>query len=215
MIRSETVWRVQRTHKSTGCLNVYKGDFRWQHNVQQVSKHVKESKNTGCPAVLKITIQRYFSLPKHKDPLPEVIEFPALCELLYLHNHLLDSAAVKKFRPLSNLTQNRLIELFELGHTAATARQMLQMELELQSNEDYAEACMDCSKLPSLSVVNHLLNNEFRKIYGSRRESDIDREVEKYISSYNQQPFCKAAFSKVKNSLAIAVVTPIMKYRFT
>ncbi|KAF8791106.1 hypothetical protein HNY73_006030 [Argiope bruennichi] len=66
------------------------------HNVHQVSKHVKESKNTGCPAVLKITIQRYFSLPKHKDPLPEVIEFPALCELLYLHNHLLDSAAVKK-----------------------------------------------------------------------------------------------------------------------
>ncbi|XP_055930920.1 uncharacterized protein LOC129961112 [Argiope bruennichi] len=80
------------------------------HNVHQVSKHVKESKNTGCPAVLKITIQRYFSLPKHKDPLPEVIEFPALCELLYLHNHLLDSAAVKKFRPLSNLTQKRLIE---------------------------------------------------------------------------------------------------------
>ncbi|XP_055924542.1 uncharacterized protein LOC129956633 [Argiope bruennichi] len=209
--RSETVWRVQRTHKSTGRLNVYKGDFRCQHNVQQVSKHVKESKNTGCPAVLKITIQRYFSLPKHKDSLPEVIEFPALCELLYLHNHLLDSTAVKKFRPLSNLTQKRLIELFELGHTAATARQMLQMELELQSNEDYVEACMDSSKLPSLSVVNHLLNNEFRKIYGSRRESDIDREVEKYISSYNQQPFCKAAFSKVKNSLAIAVVTLIMK----
>ncbi|KAF8791791.1 hypothetical protein HNY73_003472 [Argiope bruennichi] len=37
------------THKSTGRLNVYKGDFRCQHNVQQVSKHVKESKNTGCP----------------------------------------------------------------------------------------------------------------------------------------------------------------------
>ncbi|KAF8794470.1 hypothetical protein HNY73_002449 [Argiope bruennichi] len=33
--RSETVWRVQRTHKSTGRLNVYKGDFRCQHNVQQ------------------------------------------------------------------------------------------------------------------------------------------------------------------------------------
>ncbi|XP_055927720.1 uncharacterized protein LOC129958980 [Argiope bruennichi] len=172
---------------------------------------MKESKNTGCPAVLKITIQRYFSLPKYKELLPKVIEFPALCEFLYSHNHLLDSAAVKKFRPLSKLTRKCLIELFELGHTAATARPMLQMELELQSKEDYEEACMDSSKLPSLSVINHLLNNEFRKIYGSRKESNIIREIEKYISSHNQQPFCKTAFSKEKNSLVIAVVILIMK----
>ncbi|KAF8785808.1 hypothetical protein HNY73_011313 [Argiope bruennichi] len=57
------------------------------------------------------------------------LEFPALYEPLYSHNHLLDS-------------------LFELGHIEVTARQMLQMELELQSDEDYEEAYMDSSKLP-------------------------------------------------------------------
>ncbi|XP_055928799.1 uncharacterized protein LOC129959922 [Argiope bruennichi] len=114
-----------------------------------VSKHMKESKSTGFSAVLKITIQRYFSLPKHKEPLPDVVECPALCELSYSHTHLLDNIAVKNFKPLSKLTQKHLIELFELGHTAASARQMLQMELELQNNEDYEEACMDSSKLPA------------------------------------------------------------------
>ncbi|KAF8785809.1 hypothetical protein HNY73_011313 [Argiope bruennichi] len=33
-------------------------------------------------------------------------------------------------------------------HIEVTARQMLQMELELQSDEDYEEAYMDSSKLP-------------------------------------------------------------------
>ena len=56
---SKITWRVKRTHPETdGRFNVFKIDMRCQHSTDRRVKGVGHSKNTDCPATLRVVVKR-------------------------------------------------------------------------------------------------------------------------------------------------------------
>lgn len=96
-----------------------------------------------------------------------------------MHNHSSASTAVLTFHDISESTRERLLHLFQTGHTAATAHHVLQTELLLENSDNYDLLSADASILPSLSVIQHLFNGAFLNIYGAKQGSNVINDLKK------------------------------------
>ncbi|CAG8796506.1 1004_t:CDS:2 [Gigaspora margarita] len=85
---------------------------------------------TGCKAILNLRMKKK---PKKFD-----FEDTYLVEinLRFIHNHVPNSASLLSFRPVELNAQKRYIELFNMGHSAATTRYLYGDELHLSASND-------------------------------------------------------------------------------
>lgn len=126
---TKTTWRLLRTYPSCGKVNVYKVQYRFQHNTDQRfrQKGRRESKNTDCPAQLHLVVKRSIRKSRAKCPDKNATDFPAIITFRHSHNHSVDSAAFLRHRDLSDETRKRLLDLFRQGHSPSSAIQALQV----------------------------------------------------------------------------------------
>lgn len=138
-------------------------------------------------------------------------EFLCKISLYNKHNHAINSAAALKFRPLSDSVKEKLKHLFFCGHTASSASRALDMEYQLNMSEEYDILVADSSLFPSVSVIQHLFNREFCKLYGSKSGKDMLANLQLFCEDYNKSTTGKAAVLKDGGNLAVAICTPIMQ----
>lgn len=137
--------------------------------------------------------------------------FPCIIDLHRWHNHASNSAAVLTFRDMSASTREKLLHLFQTGHTAATARHALQTELLLDSSDNYDRLSADSSILPSLSTIQHLFNETFLNVYGVKKGYDVISDLKNLITNYCDTTKGKAALQVIESNVVIAICTPIMQ----
>ncbi|XP_035227952.1 uncharacterized protein LOC118200132 [Stegodyphus dumicola] len=205
---SNVVWRTARTFKCAGKYSIFRTDFRCQHNTdsRRRIKNVKISKNTNCQATLKIIVQSYLD-----NPDKTVKEFSCVIELHNVHNDAVDSAAALRFRDLSESTKEELKRLFRQGHTAASARWSLDMAFQINDAENYDRLVADASIFPSVSVIQHLFNNEFASLYGAKHGKDVISDLKAFCNNYSIVSAGKVSMKTVNNNIAVAICTPIMQ----
>ncbi|XP_053275634.1 uncharacterized protein si:dkey-75a21.2 [Pleuronectes platessa] len=89
-LRSMAVtWRVAHTRPTTGCRILFKADYRCQYNTQPRDKLTRATKNTDCPAKLKVTLVRAEASrgQRSRNTDPHIPEYPTLVHISNIHNH--------------------------------------------------------------------------------------------------------------------------------
>lgn len=109
------------------------------------------NRNTDCLAVmnLKLECRNTFT------------NYPLEVNLIFKHNHVINSAESLSFRRVHEKTHAKYMQLFYDGHSPATALYTYQDELHISilSNEELIETLADCSLNPDYNYVKNLFNH--------------------------------------------------------
>lgn len=164
--------QLLRCQRNTGCRNTYD---------PLVSKRTR---NTDCPSSISITLRKvhkyYRGKDKTKAPDPEM---PCEIKLIPCHNHSVLSADTSRFRPVCDDTKQKLINLFESGHSPATALECIKMDIQFKF-DNFNEVLADRSLCPGYMYCYHLYKSLFKKKYDPLQ---VSREaLEKKVEEYNR-----------------------------
>ncbi|XP_069565603.1 uncharacterized protein [Brachyistius frenatus] len=84
-------WRVAYTRPRKGQRIIFKADYRCQYNTKprKISKPGRLSKNTDCPAKLKVTLVRteVSRGQQSRSTDPHIPDYPTLVDISNIHNH--------------------------------------------------------------------------------------------------------------------------------
>jgi len=81
-------------------------------------------------------------------------DWPAVVVFRSSHNHSTTSAAVLKYRDMSDSSRQRLSSLFRQGHTPSSALHCLKTDLLIAHGDEYYKYAADGHYVPSVSVVS-------------------------------------------------------------
>ncbi|XP_071490825.1 uncharacterized protein [Diadema antillarum] len=163
---SKTTWRVMRTCPMAGKYVLSKKIYRCHHGQQRKAKEgtTRHSKDTGCCAKLTISVRR--SVPssgrksRNSDPHLEVL--PTLVTISWEHNHAISIPAALKFRDVSADTCHKLEDLYRRGHSPASALNVLELDLQDESPEEYILNSADRALCPDLKFCYRLYYKIFQ-----------------------------------------------------
>nr|XP_054753693.1 uncharacterized protein LOC129259425 [Lytechinus pictus] len=215
---SKTTWRVMRTCPSAGRYVLAKKIYRCHHGQQRKAKEgtSRHSKDTGCCAKLTISIRRadITSGRKSRNSDPHLATHPTLVSLKWVHNHAISIPAALKFRDVNAETCEKLAELYRSGHSPAGALNLLEMEMQDESPDDFIIKSADRSLCPDLKFCYRLYYKIFQRAYGSSDGADMIASVEeKVIAKYNAEAgmTCAKMERTSNEDLIIAICTPLMQ----
>ncbi|CAL1272262.1 unnamed protein product [Larinioides sclopetarius] len=222
-IKSNTTMRVRATCPKTGKVNTFKIYLRCLHQGRaeksekserrQKSKSISPIKrNTNCPAGMIVAIRRHikYSRSKMRDPVDPV--HPCEIQIRFVHNHPTNSADSLRFRPVSKEAEERLISLYQIGHSPASALEMLKIDLQIKHGSSYSQIISDRYHCPDKSFCYRLYYKHFGKDYAASSKKDVINLLNSKILDYNSDMGQVCLCMGVSGTdYAIAVCTPLMK----
>lgn len=200
---------------------VFKREYRCHHNTmprkctdENVVKGMRSknfiSKNTNCPAFIRITIKQK-SMKRSSDILLK--KYP--CEIVVSHNHnhpIKCANAVRRRRPCQAIHQ-KFKDLLQRGLSPLAALQCHKLDLELEYGEDVYQVSSDRSLCPSNFWVYKLAKKLCVKEYGPQTGEEMIESLKKYCDKFNEE--CNSEcikFDKVDGEhLVVVICTPLMK----
>ncbi|XP_022109708.1 uncharacterized protein LOC110989545 [Acanthaster planci] len=243
-------WRTARTYPNRGSRTLCRLEKRCQHMTCPRSKSAdlrKGSKNTNCPAVLIVIVRRTeFKRHNGKERMcrsedHHLPKWPMTVVLKHDHNHPLKAANMLRHRDVSKDVRKKLIKLFRAGHSATSALNMHQYDLQIEHGDDYVFLSGDRHHNPDLNFTWRLYNQIFGKAktnqgerpkhlpvpgeiideaVGKRRDKrtftinsnpEMVAMLQEKIDKYNLENGDCVRWKVESNHLVMAIVTPLMK----
>ena len=177
----------QHKRKKLTLKQQQKASLAKSKNSKKVLTHEIRMKKTDCPSKLTITTL----LPSKKDRLasdkkPYVVTHPTVLRVTFNHNHPLASAHALSVRPISEETKELFLELFQKGHTAASAHHRHETKLYLDGGEDQT-LLVDRATNPTKSDISRLYTEwqekEFENDNGKGMFDILQAEVDAFNDS--------------------------------
>ncbi|CAH0564292.1 unnamed protein product [Brassicogethes aeneus] len=103
-------------------------------------------------------------------------EAPCEITLVVTHNHTTGTADSLRFRKVGDNVREELLNLYQNGHTAGTALEMIKCNIQLAC-DDYITALADRNKCPSYKYCYDLYMKEFKKKYGPMKFDTEAKEL--------------------------------------
>ncbi|XP_049796616.1 uncharacterized protein LOC126213072 [Schistocerca nitens] len=189
---TKTTYTIRCAEPASGKYVVCKQRLVCHHNTRSIKVHgsvQRATKNTDCPSKMTVTIHtvrdRYRGKSVEKAMLYK--EMPCEVNLVLGHNHSVESAAALRFRQPSSDVKEKLISLFERGHSPATALESIKVEIQLNCS-DYPLVLADRSRCPDYNFCHYLFNKVFKKKYGP---TDLNKEgkqlLQQRLEEYNSE----------------------------
>ncbi|XP_041453554.1 uncharacterized protein LOC121406612 [Lytechinus variegatus] len=189
--------------------------YRCHHGQQRKAKEgtCRHSKDTGCCAKLTTSIRRAdtSSGRKSRNSDPQLATHPMLVSLKWVHNHAISIPAPLN---VSAETCEKLAEFYRNGHSPASALNLLEMEMQDRSPDEFIMKSADRSLCPDLKFCYRLYYKIFQRAYGSSDGADMIASVEeKVIAKYNAEAgmTCAKMERTSNEDLIIAICTPLMQ----
>lgn len=136
--------------------------------------------------------------------------YPGMIILRGEHNHPIFSADTLHHRDMSPETKEKLSALFRQGHSPSSAHYFLNIDLMMNSGENYYKFAADSRYLPTLSTVTKLFKKEFESEYGSFNGEDMFKNLETFLADYEKSGG-KARFKRTyDNHYFVVICTPLM-----
>lgn len=136
-------------------------------------------------------------------------EYPGMIVLNGEHNHTIFSADTLHHRDRSPDTKEKLAALFRQGHNPSSAHYFLNIDLLMNSGENYYKFAADGRYYPTLSTVTKLFQKEFESEYESFSR-DMFKNLEAFLDDYRNSEG-KAQFKKThENHYFVVTCTPVM-----
>ncbi|KAL1461650.1 hypothetical protein WDU94_013523 [Cyamophila willieti] len=214
---SGSEWRVLRTFTKLPTTLVYKRAWRCQYNVQQRRKVVRDlnkikvSKNFQCPGYICISVYSGNSIKKHgyisdlRGSNYKGLVYPCSIKLNLDHNHSLNSKDVLRHRTLDPSIKDKIMNMFHYGHGASAAIKLHLLDLLMINEDQYFNLIQDGKYMPSVSQIQHYLNNvkPNLELY----------EVKEIIDQYTlRNPEAQVRYFYVQSEAnkVITIITPLM-----
>ncbi|XP_071511719.1 uncharacterized protein [Diadema antillarum] len=207
-----------RTCPMAGKYVLSKKIYRCHHGQQRKAKEgtTRHSKDTGCCAKLTISVRR--SVPssgrKSRNSDPHLELLPTLVTISWEHNHAISIPAALKFRDVSADTCHKLEDLYRRGHSPASALNVLELDLQDESPEEYILNSADRALCPDLKFCYRLYYKIFQRAYGSTDGADMLTFLEEQvINNYNSEAgmICAKIKKTSNQEVIIAICTPMMQ----
>ncbi|GIY39884.1 SWIM-type domain-containing protein [Caerostris darwini] len=223
-VKSNTTMRVRATCPKTGKVNIFKIYLRCLHQgradkvekseLQQKTKTAATSikRNTNCPAGMIVAIRRHikYSRSKMRDPVDPV--HPCEIQIRFIHNHPTNCADSLRFRPVSKEVEEKLINLYQIGHSPASALEMLKIDLQIKHASAYSQIISDRYHCPDKSFCYRLYYKHFGKDYAASSKKDVINLLNVKVLDYNTEMgescFCIGISG---TDYVIALCSPLMK----
>ncbi|CAG9813941.1 unnamed protein product [Phaedon cochleariae] len=206
--KTKCTYSIRSTDKCSGTKVRLKQKLNCRHNTRTRDKS-KRSRNTNCPSSIHITLRaiprKYRGIDKTNAPDPDM---PCLIKLIPNHNHPTSGAEALRYRRVSDETNDKLINLFEAGHSPSSAIESLKMEIKMRC--DYDDILADRSTFPDYSYCYHLYKRTFNEKYVPM---EVSHEfLEKKVEKFNEDNKVKSAGIKfIDDDYVICLCPPLMQ----
>ena len=185
-------YRVTCGKQPKGKKVIYKSIQHCQHkrksskppkSEKRIQSFTRRDKKTDCKSTLNVKVhnQRQ-SLSKNLQTHP--------CEIhiVWNHNHTISSAHAHSFKRISPETKEKFTQYFEQGHSPATAREIhqLNIEMEFHGDEYYLEILKSNRSLNPWSRDIYYLHRKWRETnLGKGNGGEMFKKLEQIIHDYN------------------------------
>lgn len=148
----------------------------------------KRKRNTNCPSYMKIKL---YSLKKRKRYRPSTVihdpEMPCEVELQALHNHEVEDVKALSWRRVSEDIKDKIYGLYERGHNASTAKDLLKMNVCFNFH-DYDTMLADRKFCPNYNYCAYLYlkyKRNCKSIEVPSSDEEVTALVVKYLEEFN------------------------------
>ena len=151
----------------------------------QLSSQLR-NKKTNCPLSFTLTIQipTKASTEKNAESQPHQLSHCGILKTTFDHNHSINVAHTLSFRDVSTDTKWELTDLFEMGHSASSARHAHERLLhEAETNKQVMLA--DRAQNPNPQDVYRLYDKWSLGSYGSENGKSLFERLQQAIDTYN------------------------------
>lgn len=138
-------------------------------------------------------------------------EWPCIVQFKHEHNHRLNCTDALRERPLGDEAKLKIVELFQRGHSAASAYHTycgLMMDL---LGEDYCSKVSDRSIFPTKTDVQTLWRKNFKENFGEKTGDGMMKQLEKNLNEAQNNDGVLYGITRTENNYAIALCTPLMQ----
>ncbi|KAL1506184.1 hypothetical protein ABEB36_005591 [Hypothenemus hampei] len=210
--KSKNFYSIVSTKKTTGMKVTFKQFLRCHFNTNRkklVGKDNRSIRNTNCYSRIIITLKSIKQKKFRGKPIntPDK-QFPCEIRLFPCHNHPTELSVILKHRPVAKATKEKLVMLFEKGHSAATAMTCLKIDLQA-TQENYQKALLDRSICPRYQDALHLYSVFHKK----RNEEPKDSKLYliEIVTKLNKTNSNSIAIRLCGNQYVICICTPLMR----
>lgn len=215
--------RVRATCPKTGRVNTFKIYLRCLHQgraektdkqdaIQKSRSHGPLKRNTNCPAGMVVAVRRVvrYSRSKKRDPVDAV--HPCEIQIRFIHNHPIKTTDSLRFRPVSKEAEEKILSLYQAGHSPTSALDALKIDLQIEHGSLYSEVVSDRYYCPDKPFCYRLYYKHFGKDYASSAKKDIRSSLSSKVSHYNSilgETCLTVGMSGAE--YVVAACTPLMK----
>ncbi|KAK5641384.1 hypothetical protein RI129_009931 [Pyrocoelia pectoralis] len=215
--KSKVTWRITKTFnkKFLGRKNIFKRIYHCHFSTRSTKNNktskTRKSRNTNCPATLTVIIKRFLknTKSKFKDDLTE--EWPCVITFKDGHNHTVLSALVLKERPIGHGTKVAILELFEKGHSVASAYHTFYLSKMEELGDSYEDYLLDRHYFPTKNDFSTLWKANFKKSFGDRSGQKMLEHLEKNLQNSFEMQNVLYKISRVGDHYSVSTCTPIMQ----
>ena len=146
------------------------------------------NKKTNCPSSFTLTIQIPTKAQKKKaESQPHLLSHCGILKITFDHNHPIKAAHTLSFRDVSTDTKKELTDLFEMGHSASSARHAHEQRLLHEAEMDKQVMLADRAQNPNPQDVYRLYDKWRLGSYGSDNGKDLFEKLQEAVDTYNSQ----------------------------
>ncbi|CAG9863276.1 unnamed protein product [Phyllotreta striolata] len=208
--KTQCSYSIQMTKKTMGEKVLFKRRYhcrlKTKFDKAQCESNAR-TRNTRCPSRLSVTLMNV-KKKKFRGKYPPDPEMPCLIDYVITHNHSLRLAA--RYRKVPKNTQDTLNLLFNSGHSASTAYEILRIDTQMHNPNDYEELLVNRSVCPDRNYCHKLYNN-FKKDHGNvdfNRKSLVYERIEQYNKEVGEE--C-AQYEITTDGYVIVLCPPLFK----
>ena len=117
---------------------------------------------------------------------PYLISHCGVLKIHFDHNHPVKAAHTLSFRDVSSEAKKELTDLFEMGHSASTAKHTYEQKLLYEESENPQVALADRAKNPNRQDVCRLYNKWRLGNYGNDNGKGLFEKLQEAIDAYKQ-----------------------------
>lgn len=166
-------------------LNCHHNTKTW--NIVDPLNLKRKRRNTNCPSYIKVSLYSPVKVNKKRvrKHVPDQ-EMPCEIVLVPSHNHEINNAEALSWRRVSGEVKQKLIDLYDRGHDAATAREII--KLDIYMNENCRDILADRKFCPDYNYCYNLYRKHMRCKFKDEvgGESEMLNRLIRYLEKYNE-----------------------------
>ncbi len=145
------------------------------------------NKKTNCPSSFTLVVQipTKSQLVKAESQ-PHLLSHCGVLKINFSHNHPVKAAHTLSFRDVSTDTKKEMTDLFEMGHSASSARHAHEQKLLYETEESKQVTLADRAKNPNPQDVCRLYNKWRLGSYGDDNGKGLFEKLQEAVDNYNE-----------------------------